>query len=92
MVEESFGFASFCRARQLQTAHTALLHAGDYHIPELCIEKAKYIREQVNEMTFNCGSDIYNKYGMYKELCYDCVGWSFTSNGQFTKGNKVGDT
>lgn len=36
-----------CRARQLQTAHTALLHAGDYHIPELCIEKAKYIREQV---------------------------------------------
>ncbi|XP_065918364.1 serine/threonine-protein kinase ATR-like isoform X5 [Dysidea avara] len=34
------------RARQLQIAHTSLLHAEDYHLPELCIEKAKYIREQ----------------------------------------------
>jgi len=35
------------RARQLQIAHTSLLQAEDYHLPELCIEKAKYIREQV---------------------------------------------
>jgi len=40
-----------CRARQLQIAHTSLLHAEDYNLPELCIEKAKYIREQVMNVT-----------------------------------------
>ena len=46
-----YGFVLFFhRANYLQTAHNLLLHASDseYVLPELCLEKAEWIRCRVS--------------------------------------------
>ncbi len=41
-------FSSLHRAGHLQTAHSFLLNANDYSLPELCMERAQWMKNQVS--------------------------------------------